>query len=208
MIGRRDKQRIKVNYLHSQVLQVIHLVQHSLQIPSIKFPHIHLRRIPVPIRYLMHRFINIAIFIGQYIIGGISVAEAIHVDLIHYRSFGPVRRLKSRYDNKIIILVYIMHQSLGIIIAYQRTGTQLKIVGSLFLSQLKLTRIIVKQLVRLYQLHQIFLFLTYQKNLIHIIFCRPKTNRHFIIGIWFLRRQIFTCSIRKQCPFVENRTHV
>ena len=41
MIGRRYKQRVKIDHIYSQILQIIQFIQNSLKIPSIEIPDVH-----------------------------------------------------------------------------------------------------------------------------------------------------------------------
>ena len=68
VIGGRDKKRIEINHLHPQILQIIHFIQDTLQIPSVKVPYIHLGRITIPVLHPAHRLVNITVFAGLNII--------------------------------------------------------------------------------------------------------------------------------------------
>ena len=54
MVGWRNEKRIKIDHLYAKLLQIIHLVKNALQIATIEIRHIHIFRIPVPIRNLRH----------------------------------------------------------------------------------------------------------------------------------------------------------
>ena len=102
VVGRRDKQRIEVQDFHAQILQVIQLIDHSLQIPAIELPHPHLIRIFIPVCYLPAVISYIKILPGLYIIGLVAIIEPVCKNLIHYRPFCPIRRRKSWYNDKFI----------------------------------------------------------------------------------------------------------
>ena len=100
MIGRRYKDRIQIQYFYPQILQVIQLVPDSLNISSIKIPDVHRLRQPLPVGNFVDTLSDINIFPLFHIVGSISVAEAICVNLVHDRALCPVRRLKARRDAK------------------------------------------------------------------------------------------------------------
>ena len=53
MIGRRDKERVKVNHFNAQILKVIQLIQNSLKIAAIEVTDIHVMRISLPVLLLL-----------------------------------------------------------------------------------------------------------------------------------------------------------
>ena len=152
-------------------------------------------------------FIDIAVFVGQHIIGRIPVAEAIHVDLIHDRAFCPGRGPKAGEDHKVIVFIDLCHQSSGIVIALQKTGLDLKIVGLLLRSQLQVTGIVVEVFGGFHLVHHILLAPVHQHTAVHIIFGGTKPNGHCGVRLRLRRNQEVSGGIRKECPSVENRAH-
>ena len=63
MVGGGYKYRIQIDGLHSQLLDVVQLIPDSLQVASVKVPHIHGGRVPVPFRNLLYRTADIDILI-------------------------------------------------------------------------------------------------------------------------------------------------
>ena len=108
MVGRRNEQRVKINHVNTQILQVIHLIQHSLQIPTVKLPHPHGSRVLVPVLHFYGIITDITVFIGQYIIWRIPVIKTVHVNLVHDRPFRPFRRLITRNQPEIIMPVRLL----------------------------------------------------------------------------------------------------
>ena len=106
-IGRRDKQRVEIDHLNSQILQVIQLVPHALKITAVEAAHIHGRRIGAPVSYLMYRTPNIDILAFRHIVALVTVAEAIHKDLVHDRALCPLRRMKPRRNAKCVATLNI-----------------------------------------------------------------------------------------------------
>ena len=111
MVGGRYKQGIKINNINPQILQIIHLIQNTLQIPSVKIPYIHLCRICVPVLYLPGFIPDIMILSCEDIIGRIPVAKAIHINLVHYRALCPGRCGKTGDDAEIIMLLRLLDNS-------------------------------------------------------------------------------------------------
>ena len=92
MARRRNKDRIEIDGVNPQVLQVVQLIDHPLQVPSIEFSKIRKRvRHAVPVVHPSHMSPAIGVFITQYVTGGISVAETVHQDLIHHGALRPIR---------------------------------------------------------------------------------------------------------------------
>ena len=84
------------------------------------------------------------IFICQDIICRIPVAEAIHINLIHHGTLRPVRRIKARNQDEIVVLIRPFYHTTKIVIAGDRTCLNFKIPADLFIIQLQLYFIIIK----------------------------------------------------------------
>ena len=67
VIGRRDKNRIQVQDLHAQILQIVELLPDPFQIAAVKIPHIHRLGRCVPVRDLVRIFIQVHILPGLHI---------------------------------------------------------------------------------------------------------------------------------------------
>ena len=98
MIGRGYENRVQIKDIHAQFLQIIQMIQNPLQIAAVKFPDSHFCRIFVPVSHPGHGLPYINIFSVQHIIGRITVGKTIHIYLIEYGSFRPVRGGKTRSD--------------------------------------------------------------------------------------------------------------
>ena len=97
----RTKKRIKIYYLNSKPLQIIHFIKYPLQIPSIKLASIPFRkRHAVPVFYKTHIFTHVMVFICQHIIAVITITKPICKNLIHHRTFSPLRCMKPRNQTK------------------------------------------------------------------------------------------------------------
>ena len=187
MVGGRDEQRVEINHVNPQFLQIIHLIQHALQISAIEITHIHLRRIAVPILHAHGLIPDISIFPGKHIIGRIPIAEAIHHDLVHHRTLGPIRRGKSGNDRQIIMLFRLLHHSPDIIITSGLSGLNLKIISDLLIIQLMSMFIIVKKRIRRDLKHQILLSIAHKKDPIQIILLGAEPYCHFTVWRRFCR---------------------
>ena len=126
VIGGGYKQRVEINNLHAQILEIVQFIHDPLQIPSIKVPDVHSLGRTVPVFYLLYFFINITILSGYHIIGRVAVTEPVCKNLIHDGSLGPVRRLKSRHNPEGIMLIYLPGNPCLVIIAVDFSGNNLK----------------------------------------------------------------------------------
>ena len=149
MIRGRHKQRIKIDHVHAQILQIVHLVEHTLQIPAVKLPHAHGCRIFVPVFHLHGLITDVLVFIGQHVIGRVAVIETVHIDLIENRTLRPVRRLKSRNQLEMIVFIDILTDTPRIIVAVDPAHPYLEIVGQLLVIKLYRIGIIIKIIIRL-----------------------------------------------------------
>ena len=207
MVGWGYEQRVKINYLNAQLLQVVHLVQHALQISAVELTDIHLCRISSPVLYTVHRLPDIAVFIGQHIVGRIAVAETIRIDLVHYRTFCPVGSMEAGNDDKVIILVDLLHQSSHIKNTRDPAGLYFKIVRYLLVIQTHYIGIIIKIIIALHSYHKVLLPTAYEEYSVHVVPGGTETDRH--LGIWFrlFRDHILRTCIRKKSSPVKYRPH-
>ena len=208
MVRGRDKQRVKINNIHPQILQVIQLVNHPLQVAPVKFPYIHLRRIALPILHPVNRLVNIQVFARQHVIGRVAVTESVHINLIHDGSLRPIWRLKAGNNDKIIVFVYFLHQAPGVIIARQPPRCHLEIVCRLFVLQLKLKSVIVKMLCHLNLVHDMLFAFIHQEHPVHIMLRRAEPNRNLIKGIRLRGSDILLRGVGVQCPPVKDGAHL
>ena len=149
VIGRRNKQRIEIDHFNSQILQIIQLVPHALKITAVEAAHIHGRRIGAPVGYLMYRTPNIDILTFRHIVALVTVAEAVHKDLVHDRALCPLRRMKSRRNTKCIAALNIHSCAQTVKIADCAALHHLEIIALRLTVRLHAILVIVKQAVRI-----------------------------------------------------------
>ncbi len=149
MIRRRHEERVKINHIDTQILQVIHFIQNSLQIPSVKFTNSHGVRIFIPILYLHRISANISVFIRQHIVFGISIIKTVYVYLVHHGSLCPFRRFVTRYQPEIAFPDRFLLYTAVIEIATHLSRIYFKIIMDLPALQLYLLAIIIKKTIRL-----------------------------------------------------------
>ena len=111
MIGRRYKDRIQIQHFHSQLLQIIKLLPYALQISAIKILHITYFRQLIPVCHPVHIPVQIPVFPVFHIVRWISIAETIRINLIHNRTFRPMRRVKIRNQAKRICFLRMIRDS-------------------------------------------------------------------------------------------------
>ena len=195
VIGRRNKQGIKINNINAKILQIIHLIKYTLQITSVKFTDPHAGRMLVPVLYADGFVPDILIFICQDIIRRIAIIEAIHVDLVHYRSLSPFRRLKARNNPEKERFLRVLGNSARIIDTINPSDLHLKIIAVLFLLYLDGTGKIIKLIVPFCNGHQNSLIIVYQKNPVDILRLGTESYLYFRIRIGFCRTDIILCCV-------------
>ena len=95
--GRRNKNRVEVQDLDPQILQVIQLIQDALEIAAVEAADIGVCRNGVPVGDMLGMADSIVILIVHYIIGRIAVTETIRKNLVLNRAFGPIRHMETRH---------------------------------------------------------------------------------------------------------------
>ena len=128
-----------------QALDIVQFVPHALKVAAVKTAYVHSRRISAPVFYLVNRFANIDILTGLYIIGRISIAEAVYKDLVHHGTFCPVRSVKTRCDLKIKLVRVLIRNSQTVILTDFCSLYYFKMIQDLFLSCCHCVLIIVKK---------------------------------------------------------------
>ena len=208
MITWRDKNWIQINNLNSQILQIIQFVHDSLQVTAVKFTYAHHCRNLIPLFYLYTLISNIMIFSGHNIIGRISVKKTVYINLVHYRTFGPLWSIKARINFKIHPALMLHTDSLIIVITGYPSILYLKIITEDVLSNRYLGRIIIKSVLCLANLHLHTLLLAYQIYRIHIISLGTEFDRYCISCLWFCRCSVIFCSVTEKRLFIKHRTHI
>ena len=155
----------------------------------------------------MYRLIDITVLIGLHIIGGVTIAEPVHINLVHHSTLCPVRCLESGNNYKIVILRRFSHRTSHIKKTGQTAVHNFKIIADLLIIQLKLIGIIVELIPCFHPGHREPLALDHQKHLIHIVFCRTKTNGHLFIATRLRGNHIIPGGVTKQCSPVKYRSH-
>ena len=156
VVGRGDKKGIKINHLHPQVLKVIQLVHHALEVTAVKFPHTHVRRYFVPILHLMGWFPYINIFFIQHIISLVPIAKTVCKNLVHDGAFCPIRCGKSRRDTKRLALLQVSGYTTFVVKTSCLSVLYLKIIVDRLRTGFDLDHIIVETAFRKFQFHLFF----------------------------------------------------
>ena len=92
----RDKERIKVDDLDPEILQIGKLFPHAVQIAAVKIADIEGRGLLVPIFDVLHRKADVDVLIRVHIVFRAAVSEAVHKNLVHDCALCPLRRPKTR----------------------------------------------------------------------------------------------------------------
>ena len=157
---------------------------------------------------MLHLLVDILVLVVLDIIGGVAVAETIHINLIHYRTLRPLRRLEAGYDNEVIIVVAVLVQTAsGIIITHNPADIDLKAVGQFFVFKLYFNAVKIETLIRPFPGHEKSFTSTDKKDTVNIIFCRAETDGYQIVRAWLRRSHIVLSGIAEQRFFVQYRPH-
>ena len=202
VVGGRDKDRIQIENLHAQILQIIQLIHHPLEIAAVKTPHVHGIRKLLPVFHPDALIPDVKIFSGQHIVASIPIAEAVHINLVDHRPSGPGRRMEARHNAKGIIFLQFLSHSQLIVITGEFSRLYLKIIMNRFLSYLKPVNIIIKSIPALRKLHLLPERTADKIHRTYIIFQCPETDRHQISRIRLKRRPELFCLITEQRPLI------
>ena len=197
MIGRRDKQRIKIYYLHTKILEIIQFLHYPGKIPAVKFSNPKICRTFIPIFHLLTIYFNIIIFIGLYIIGRITITKPIHQNLIHHSSLCPIWRRKPWNNRKCIFLTHLRRHSHAVIITVKHSCSKLKMIVIRLCAKLHLCPIVIKYCICLLLLHRNLPIITAQPYNIHIILRGTECKRHLFIDLRLRWIPVVFRSIRK-----------
>ena len=144
MVGGRYKQRVKINHLHTQLLQIIQLFHHALKVAPVKSAHIHGMGHFIPVLHFSDRLADVDVLPVFDIIFRISIIKTVHENLIHDSAFCPVRCGKSRYDPERIMRLDVIRYASPVIITHLISAMDLKIIRKHFRAKLPADLIIIK----------------------------------------------------------------
>ena len=157
----RNKNRVQINNIHSQILQIIQFIHNSLQVTAIKLPHPHYCRNFSPVSYPGSHIANIKIFTILHIIRRIPIAEAIHKNLVHNSTLRPLGCIIIRINLKLQTLLRVHGNTLIIIITGHPSVCDLKMVTDNLLSHNNRSLIIIKSIGFGHTLHLLTLAIVY-----------------------------------------------
>ena len=89
MIGGGDENRVQVEYLDAEILEIIELVDDTLDIAAVEAAEIGVGGDVVPVRGMLDVADGIVIFVIHDVVGRIPVAEPVGEDLVLHGAFGP-----------------------------------------------------------------------------------------------------------------------
>ena len=203
MAGGREKNRIEINGFHPQFLKIIQSVDHSLQVPAVKFAVAVGSRGLIPVPDADGRLAHIAVFAGQHIIGGVPVAEAVNEDLVHHRALSPCRRMESRNDVPPVRRPeHISHPAAGVM-DLSPVGIDLKNIAERCRCHLKLNFVIIETLIRFRLAHAQKSFLCHEKTGLRRLFFNTEPYGDLFIKIRLGRCDIILCRIAEKSAVAE-----
>ena len=204
MIRGGDKERIKINHLYPQILQIIQLIHNSLKISAVKIPDIQSSRRPVPVLYLCAGRSDIYIFSVFHIICRIPVIKTVHKNLIHNGALRPVRGRKSGNNDKSIIIFDMIRYAVPVKIADLISFLYLKTIAERFGPELTFYLVEIKLSPGTSFPHGIAASSRQDIYFFHIIMRSPEPQCYFVIYFWFCRNYVILRPITEQCISVHN----
>ena len=96
MAGRGDKDRIQVQGFNAQILEVIQLVQDTLQVTAVEGTDIGVSGHSVPVGNMLGVTDDVIILIIRYIVGRIPVEEPVRENLVLHGAFRPAGHMEPR----------------------------------------------------------------------------------------------------------------
>ena len=144
VIGWRHENRVEIDDIHTQILNIIQLIPYALQVTAVEAAHVHLTGIFAPIRHMHDILVYIKILVIHDIVGRIAIAKPVHVDLIHDGALGPVRGAKSRSDPEMKTLLIIHRRPQPVIITGLAAFYHFKAVADSFPADCNLIFVVIK----------------------------------------------------------------
>jgi hypothetical protein len=126
-------------------------------------------------------FTDVGIFIIHHIVSAVSIVEPVHINLIKYRTFGPVRRLVARIYAVVKSLLRLIHVAFLRKINLFLPPLDKKTVSKTLCTQLNRSFVIIKQLAGFFFFHPDLLILCHKIYLISIVFSSAATNHYLLI---------------------------
>ena len=107
--GGRDEDRIQIQHLYAEVLQVVQFVDNSLDIPAVKIADIRVRRRRVPVVLMLGVADDIVVFVVHHVVRRIPVAEPIRKDLVLHGALRPLWHMEPGNEAEGIGWVEVRH---------------------------------------------------------------------------------------------------
>ena len=208
MVRWRNKHRIQINDLHTEILQIIHLVNDALQIAAVEIADIHLLREAVPVIHLVDLLTDVAVLSRQHIVGRISVAEAVHKNLIHDSALRPVRRMEARDNAERVHLLQLSCDTELVVITDHAACLNLKKIADRLISDRNLDLVIIKTVPDQTDLHLCTGGTADEINRIYIIFQGTEPDLHRVARVRLKRNLILRGFIAVERMLVEHRPHL
>ena len=208
MVGGGDKQRIEIDRLDAEILQIVQLFTHALKITAVKLSNRKSGRHLIPVVHPAAAVADIKIFIILYIIRRIAVAEAVYKNLVHDRTLCPVRRMESGLDAEIILRTALRRHAAAVVKAVDQPRTYLKIIAEALCAERNHDTEIVKFILCLRLSHGDPLFPTAQPDDIDIVDRSTKPDDHGLPCLRLRRNAVVCRSIRKQAVLLQYRSHL
>ena len=208
VIGGRHEQRVEIDRLYPQILQVVQLLPHALQVAAVEIAHVHALRPLIPVFDLPDMLPDIGILIIKHIVGRIAVKKPVRIDLVHDGALRPGGRGESGTDPE---GPDVLPPADDAVLAQSLTGAPAddhKIIAQDVSSHLDLRRIVVKDSLAFFKIQPLAKMLAYQPDLIHIGFGGPHAEGHDISDLGFRGKHIVAALIRKQRFPVQRGDHL
>ena len=102
MVGGRNEQRIEINSLYAQILQIVEFFSDPLQIAAVETADVEFVGIFIPLGYALRVPARVVIFVVLHVVRGVAVAETVGENLIENGALSPVGNLEARHERKVV----------------------------------------------------------------------------------------------------------
>ena len=96
VVGGRDEDRIEVDRVDPQLVEVIELVDDALQVSAVVLARVITRWRTVPVVDVHDLSAVVGVLAGHDVVARVAVAEPVREDLVHHRALGPLRHPELR----------------------------------------------------------------------------------------------------------------
>ena len=196
--GRGQKNRVQVDCLNPQVLQIIQLFHDPLEVSAVELAVADGGGRLIPVVHFYNRTPHIIIFPVNYIVGFVSIEKAVHKNLVHDSPDRPFGRMESRHHVPPVSRADgIADPTAGVAIFFSSRDEH-KIISERTFRHFKCDTVVIKKLIRFRKMHPQMGTVHDEKADLHFVFSRAQADRHLIMKIRLGGNEIFLCRITEK----------